>query len=140
MSTNRGVDIGTASESFNGWTTTEVRFNRFADLPATRGEYVESPEFSCFGHRWRLSLFPGGRADSEEGYVAIVLGNMSNTSAEIQWRFNVTNGDGKEVVSIFNPNKDEFGAYGCQPPQNSAYCYANVSRRSTILDALVNGS
>ena len=45
MSTNRGVDIGAASESFNGWTTTEVRFNRFADLPTARGQFVASPAF-----------------------------------------------------------------------------------------------
>ena len=55
MSTNRvDVDVGKPSIGFGGWTTTEVYFPGFANLPTTRGEssQVESPQFSCLGHKW----------------------------------------------------------------------------------------
>ena len=42
------------------WKSFEVRFDGFANLPATKGEYVLSPEFTCFGHQSRLWIYPGG--------------------------------------------------------------------------------
>jgi len=89
MSTSRRVHVGTPPDNFKGWTTTEVCFHRFADLTTTRGEGVTSPEFSCFGHRWVLDLYPGGKATSPEGYVAVALGNESNTSIKIQYDYSV---------------------------------------------------
>lgn len=36
-----------------------VRFDDFENLPAKKGEDVFSPEFTCFHHKWCLSIFPG---------------------------------------------------------------------------------
>jgi len=80
MSTNYRVRVGTPYTGFGGWTTTEVCFRGFANLTTTRGQFVTSPEFSCFGHQWRLGLYPGGRANSEEGKVSITLCNKSSIS------------------------------------------------------------
>ena len=60
--------------------------------------YITSPEFSCFGHQWRLDLYPGGEEDSEVGYVDVELVNRSNTSIKIEYGYSVRNEDGKEVV------------------------------------------
>ena len=81
MSTNKvQVHVGTPSSDFEDWTTAEVCFHGFADFSTTRGEGVESPLFSCFGHKWKLKLYPGGEEKSNDGYVAVRLSNMSNKS------------------------------------------------------------
>ena len=55
------VHAGTPSSNFEEWTTAEVYFHGFADLSTVRGEYTKSPEFSCFGHKWKLGICPGRR-------------------------------------------------------------------------------
>ena len=67
-------------------------------ISTTRGEVVGSPEFSCFGHQWKLSLYPGGVVESRDGYAASGLSNISNKAIKIQCGYNVRNADGKEVV------------------------------------------
>ena len=77
------VHVGTPSSNFEDWTTAEVYFHGFADLTTTRDEAVVSPLFSCFGHQWRVDLYPGGDDGSDDGYVALDLCNMSNAVIEI---------------------------------------------------------
>lgn len=48
--------------------------------------------------------------DSDEGYVAIDLGDMSDKSIEIEYGFSVKDAAGKEVVH-HEPDTDEFAAY-----------------------------
>ena len=74
------INVGTPPAGFRGWTMTALNFHEFANLSTTRGEHVTSPEFSCFGHQWVLRLYSGGEEDSDEGFVALRLVNMSNTS------------------------------------------------------------
>ena len=53
----------------------EVRFDGFAGLPTTKSNdnFTDSPEFTCFGHRWSLRLYPGGARRSDDGMVAVFL-------------------------------------------------------------------
>ena len=98
MSMNNIVDVGTPPGGISeGWITTVIRFHGFADLPTTRNEEVKSPKFSCFGHQWVLDLHPGGAEHSPEGYVAVTLGNESDSSIKIQYGYSVRDADGKEV-------------------------------------------
>ena len=120
MSSSRVVDVGTPPTNFSGWTTTEVRFHNFANLTTTRGEYKASPEFSSLGHEWILDIYPGGKEDSAEGYVAINLCNMSNKSIKVEFGYNVKDAAGQEVVHM-KPSTDEFGA--CDGNNNSWYYY-----------------
>ena len=147
MSTSR-VHFGTAPENFpdgiiGGWTiAAEICFHGFADLTTTRGEYVTSPEFSCFGHQWSLDVYPGGQEDSREGWVAIQLSNKSNKSIKIKWGCSVRDADGKEVVHYksyteFGSVGIEFGAYGSD---DDAWYKSNFTKRSTIMNASVEGS
>jgi len=133
------VDVGTPLDGLNDdWTTTVVRFHGFANLSTTRGEKVQSPEFSCFGHQWTLKLYPGGRASSPEGYVAVALANRSNSSIKIQWGCSVRNADGKELVhkksytNVFDAVSDGAGT--------SWYYHGNFAKRSKLMDSLVQGS
>ena len=86
MSSISRVDVGTPPKNFEGWITANVCFHGFANLSTTRGEYVESPEFSCFGHHWVLEIYPGGDVNSDEGHVDVELANRKNTSIKIQYR------------------------------------------------------
>ena len=55
------------------WKSFEVSFDGFANLPAKKGVDIFSPEFACFGHKWRLSIYPGGNRSSKNGMVSIFL-------------------------------------------------------------------
>ena len=112
MSISR-VDVGTPPKDFEGWTTANVCFHGFANLTTTRGEGVESPQFSCFGHQWRLEIYPGGDVNSGEGYVAVELANRSNTSIKLHYSFSVRNEDDKEAVHT-KSDIIEFAEVSCQ--------------------------
>ena len=95
------VDVGAPPEGYKEWTTALVRFHGFANLSTIRGESVISPQFSCLGHQWKLCLYPGGIIVSHsagEGYAAVVLCNMTDTSITIQLGYSIKDVDGKEVV------------------------------------------
>ena len=128
---NNIVDVGTPPDDIDEWTTTVVRFHGFAKL-TTRGERVDSPEFSCFGHQWRLVLYPGGTANSHEGYAALNLGNFSNTGIKIQFGYSFRDANCKEAV-----HTEEFGAQGLG---GNAVCFANFAKRSKLMKVLVKGS
>jgi len=138
MSTSR-VDVGTPIKNLRGWTITEVNFLGFANLPTTRGNenYVTSPEFSCFGHQWVMSLYPGGRTNSNEGFIAVELAKRSNTSIKVQWGYNVRDVDGKEVVckKSFTDKFDAKGSNG-----TTVWYTSSFAKRSTLMELLVQGS
>ena len=131
------IDVGTPPDGISeGWTTTVVRFHGFADLTATRGDAVKSPEFSCFGHQWSLKLYPGGRVNSPEGRVAVALSNRSNSSIKIEYGYSVRNADGKEVVH-YKLQASEFAPPGSG---HSGWCTDSFAKRSKLMESLVNGS
>jgi len=128
------VDAGTPPEGYKEWTAALVRFHGFANLTTTRS--IISPEFSCFGHQWRLDIFPGGRDNSTEGYIAVGLSNMSNTSIEIQYCYSARNANGKEVVYL----KSKTNTFGALGSSTNAWFKNNFAPRSKLLESLVQGS
>jgi len=131
------LNVGTPSNGFNGWSTTEVNFHGFANLSTTRDECVQSPEFLCFGHQWKLCLYPGGHIASPEGYAVLVLFNKSNTGIEVQFGYSVRNADGRELVHHM-PQTHEFGAHDSE--DDDAYYKINFAPRYILMDLLVDGS
>ena len=132
--------VGKPSLCRDGWTRTEVCFHGFSDLSTTRGEEVESPEFSCFGRQWTLALYPGGDVGSADGYVAIDLGIMSNEAIKIQYGYSIRDAAGKEVVHI-EPLTKEFDAF--DPDDDdvvNSWGYGNFALWSELMDALVGGA
>jgi len=136
MSTKNVIDVGTPPDGLSAdWTTTVVRFHGFTDLPTTRNECVESPEFSCFGHQWILKLYPGGEEDSEVGCVAVELANRSNTSIKIQWGLCVTDANGRIVH-----NKEETDEFPASGSEGNGRCLLNFAKRSNLMELLLQGS
>ena len=87
-----------------------------------------------------MELYPGGDEKSNDGYVAIDLGNMSNEAIKIQYGFSVRDAAGKEIV-YHEPKTNEFGA--CDPDGDNvenAWFKANFAKRSTLMDALIEGT
>lgn len=44
----------------DGWRTFEFNIQEFELLSTTRGDHFHTPEFSCNGHQWKLTIYPGG--------------------------------------------------------------------------------
>ena len=135
---NSVLDVGTPPDGLGEhWTTKVVRFHGFADLSTARSESVESSKFSCFGHQWRLYIYPGGDNDSREGFTAVALTNLSNKSIEIQYGYSVRDADGKEVVHK-KSYTHEF--YAVSSEEGSAWAIPDFAKRSTLMELLVQGS
>mmetsp|Transcript_10964 Transcript_10964/g.20062 ORF Transcript_10964/g.20062 Transcript_10964/m.20062 type:complete len:395 (-) Transcript_10964:147-1331(-) len=124
------VDVGTppTGYSYEEWKTVEVHFHGFADLPS---ESVESPEFICVGHKWRLSLIPGGQDFSDPGMVNIYIKLSSDEDIDLMYVFTVKDSDGKEVAhymdkDVYELDDDSF------PP--------SFAKRSKIMDVLAEGT
>ena len=85
------VDVGTPPpRPIKQWETKVVRFHEFEDLP--RGELFSSPEFTCCGYQWRLSIIIG------TSLLAVFLHNMTNEDVTVEWALSIRNSIGKEVA------------------------------------------
>ncbi|KAL7534554.1 hypothetical protein ACHAXR_005944, partial [Thalassiosira sp. AJA248-18] len=134
------VDVGTPSNGFQQeWDViTPVHFHGFEGLEAARRTIIHSPEFTCFGHRWRLRIYPGGATNSDDSMVGVFLDNMSKESIEVEWCFTVKNPDGRDVAACDGAiRKSLFAPYSSG---GSIWGLPNFAKRSDILSALVAGA
>ena len=127
MNRNSGivVDVGTPSSEFQEWSSAQVRFHRFANLPYSLGQYVDSPIFTCSGKQWHLRLYPRSVV---AGKVSIFLGNcVGSEIADL--RFNINNSSGIQASGIrrYSDTNGNSGWLG------------NVSRK-TVMESLVGGA
>ena len=131
------VHLGTPPQGYQEWATTKVHVHGFADLSAERNVPVHSSEFMAVGNPWRLRLYPGGDANSREGWVAIYLRNQSNESITLRYGFSIKDGDDKQIVNKQSSTQHTFSPRGSQ---SSGRGWSNVAERSKLLNALVNGT
>ena len=145
------IDVGTPPSSLskdndNEWEMIEVRYHGFQDLTVVRGEVVVSPEFTCFGHQWRLRVYPGGHTSSGDGMVGAFLENMSNNrSIKIQFGFAVKNKGKTTGWSGYLSKKEgnEFAASGTTVVAEQifdSWGTHNFCKRTQIIDALIDGT
>ena len=117
----------------------EVRFHNFANLASrtTRGEYITSPNFTCFGHEFCLKLYPrgetptevGGNDGSKHGYVGLRLQQISNGEPiKIQYGFSVRGESGKEKINTVYDT-----SY-----LNIHRSYPDLGKLSKLKDSLIN--
>jgi hypothetical protein len=79
------------------WVTHTFHVHGFGRLPSHRNAFVDSPEFMLLGNQWSLEMYPGGRANADEGMVTLYLNNRSNKAIEIDYGFSINDGNGKQV-------------------------------------------
>ena len=126
-----------------GFETFEVRFDGFADLPSTKSDdnFVESPEFTCFGHQWSLAVYPGGNADSADRWVSVFLRHESGESIEVKATLVVKGSVSKPAAYA------ELGKYNYQSPTSrtsllnllNAWGAPNFAQRPRLIGALNEG-
>lgn len=77
--------------NIDGMETYEFQLDGFESLPATatRGNAVLSPEFTCFGHQWRLRVYPGGIGFDRDRTVGVGLDHLSDDRINIEFIFSV---------------------------------------------------
>ena len=74
----------------NGWETRNIVIENYAWL-GDEGDFEEfSPEFVCFGHRWRLCIHPGGAGEGAEkkakdGFASLYLYHLTDESISLQY-------------------------------------------------------
>ena len=98
------IQVGTPptkSINANKWEVIEVHYNGFEGLPSEMGVPVHSPEFMCFGHKWRLRVYPGGASISDEGRIAVSLENRTDERIAINFGFSVKNKNGRGLKAEF---------------------------------------
>ena len=78
----------------DGWVKTELYFRHFTDIISKITEEV-SPEFTLFGHNWRVVVVPG-KKDEYKNHVALHLQNMSDKSINIRFILAVKHSKGKK--------------------------------------------
>ena len=124
------------------WGLAHVHFNGFGGLTTTRDEFVRSPKFSCFGHQWTVELYPGGDDESDDGYVALFLYNMTAEAIEVELKLIVKHPNGEKDISIANGELLKFLPRGSDVIDGigSAKACLNFALRSTLLNYLVDGT
>jgi len=108
------VDVGTPPGPLSEWLTTQIRFHRFNGLKTTRNHKVKSPEFTCFGHQWSVSLRPGGHNRSSEGFVSLTLKNRTKKRIDIEFNFVVRGPNSNSIYDIIHRGGtiDSFAPHG----------------------------
>ncbi|EJK57828.1 hypothetical protein THAOC_22093, partial [Thalassiosira oceanica] len=81
------IHVGTKPGPLSDWAIKKIHFHGFAGLPTTRNVAVTSPEFSCFGHKWMVQIYPGGNDPfTIGGYAAVFLYNQSSESIQAHYK------------------------------------------------------
>jgi len=72
-------------------------------LPDTKGDdnFLLSPGFKCFGHTWRLNVYPAGDDDdAEDGWVSAFLSNCSDEDITLDWRLKLLTATGNDSLEF----------------------------------------
>ena len=112
----------------------EIRYHEFENLTTTRGEYVRSSEFTCFGLQWYVRVYPGGDSNSDDGMIGIYLYNMGNESIKVQFGFSLRDRDRSSKFEFDNNSDNEFS------PSSADWGWKNFCKRTQIIDSLVDGT
>lgn len=115
------------------WQLFEACFDDFSALSAVFGESIYSPEFSCFGRKWRLKIHG-------ENTVSAHVEHRSDKSIKgIQLGLAIKNNEGvtKRTSWISKSEGTDFGPYAGSSTQR--WGRSDLWLRSQLLEYLVNG-
>ena len=123
----------------NGWETRNIVIENYAWL-GDEGDFEEfSPDFVCFGHRWRLCIHPGGIVEGAEkkakdGFASLYLCHLTDESISLQYSLCVRDPSNKDYII------QKF-AQGCMTfnDENEACGAHSFCKNKTLLNNLVYG-
>ncbi len=115
-----------------GWKSFQFNILNFAAIDATKGDWCDTPEFSCNGHRWQLQIYPGGHYVARDGNISIFLAHRSKGGISATFDLKALN---KFGGVNFNSNQPTT----FYPPDGThARGWPNFIRRSDTLDLSQN--
>eukprot|EP00956_Cyclotella_meneghiniana_P034203 scaffold102385_cov55-Cyclotella_meneghiniana.AAC.4 len=90
------LHIGTPPSALGCWESKTIYVHDFLNLSDTKSDdnVVYSPEFKCFGHFWKLVVFPGGSEVASDGNVSLFIDNMSGETITTDCKISVLKKDG----------------------------------------------
>jgi hypothetical protein len=80
------------------WKSFQFEVQNFKDLPTTKNHYVETPECSCNGHEWCLTIYPGGDNEAIDGLVSIYLHHRSEGSITASFELKILDKFGNKNI------------------------------------------
>lgn len=96
---------------------------------------MSSPTSNCFGHEWRVVLYPGGHRKAKESNITLLLTKCSDNEISINFELVIKNNRGGDVAK---------GTSGLQKfeQRRRSLGSADFSPRAKIMDGnvLKNGS
>ncbi len=86
-----------------------ITLDNVEELPSEKGHMVESSKFLCFGHEWRLAVYPGGHEEASDGMVTLYLHQISKgQNLKIKFSFEI----GKQDINIIRQITNDCEFYG----------------------------
>ncbi|EJK73001.1 hypothetical protein THAOC_05407 [Thalassiosira oceanica] len=136
------VHVGTPPGPLSSWALRRVHFHGFAGLPTARDEPVKSPEFSCFGHKLSVAVYPRGEEVSNEGYVSVYLCNESPKSIQAYFKIVLKHPTDQAQMPFVSGSGDGFKTFGAKGDDydSSWWGKSNFAKRETMLTYLNNGT
>ena len=94
------LHVGEPRSDFSCYEIKIVYFHNFLDLSDAKGDdnVVLSPEFSCFGHRWQLRIYPGGDNSADEEYMSVYLENLESSTVVLNYAISVLRSGRREKL------------------------------------------
>ena len=115
----------------------KVHFHGFEALPTTRGTAVKSPMFNCFGHQWKVLIYPGGREQSREDCVSVFLCNLSPENIQADFKILMKHPTDQSQTIRVGDSMSTFGSVGSSGNAKGTH---NFATRETMLTYLDNGT
>ena len=147
MPTSSILHVGKPSAQFDGLEEITVFVHNFKELPSQCDDdnFVVSPQFRCFGHLWKLKVFPGGdEDDGDNGRIVIHIINFSRSEVVIDWKISLLKNMGG-WCSLGGEIEDPFGdPYDLRIGNNEIDVRrvedVNISRSKVLKEFLRDGS
>jgi hypothetical protein len=124
-----GLPSSTFHDGNKEWKSFLIHFHNFAEHPTTKGQYLESPEFTCNGQKWALRLYPGGNTCSDgDGYVSLYLNHCSRGATTATFEVKMINKFGDILQTRRSSENRLFDS------DSSSSGWSNIIKLSDVLD------
>ncbi|EJK70105.1 hypothetical protein THAOC_08564 [Thalassiosira oceanica] len=94
---------------------------------------------TCFGHQWKVEVYPGGDDVSKEGNVAVYLDNESPESIQAYYKIILKHPTDQNERSFLSETGEEMVTFEDDGHQNS-WGKSNFAKREMMLTYLNNGT
>jgi len=132
------IHVGSPRGQLTDWVTKKVHFHEFEGLTTEREAAVKSPEFSCFGHKWMVAIYPVGKRQSEEGHVSVFLYNQSPENIQARYSIILKHPTDKTKRSFRANSVLSMVLFGAERKGGNGK--HNFAERETVLEYLNNGT